>query len=86
VLRFGGFLDTVLDRETGVFVDEPTAGAVREGIERLRKHEWDSSVLRAHAAKFSEDRFIAALQREVEELSATDRPAPFHAQRRARTR
>jgi len=67
-LRFGGFLDTVVEGETGVFFAEPTADAIASAVERLRTETWDRDRLRSHAEVFSEERFIAAVRAEVEEL------------------
>jgi glycosyltransferase involved in cell wall biosynthesis len=58
VLRWGGFLDTVEEGETGLFFDSPTPAAVVDAIQRLRRHRWDADVIRTHAAGFSEERFI----------------------------
>ena len=58
VLRWGGFLDTVEEGETGIFFDSPTPDAVADALRRLRCHRWDADRIRAHAERFSEVRFI----------------------------
>jgi glycosyltransferase involved in cell wall biosynthesis len=58
VLRWGGFLDTVEEGETGIFFDSPTPDAVADAVRRLRRHRWDAERIRAHAERFSEVRFI----------------------------
>ncbi len=65
-LRWGGFLDTVREGETGVFFDEPTAAAIGAAVQQLRGRSWDRAALVAHAATFSEARFVARLQAVVE--------------------
>jgi glycosyltransferase involved in cell wall biosynthesis len=65
VLRFGGFLDTVVEGETGVFFDRPDAAAIRAAVRRLELRAWDAEALRAHAARYSEERFIARLREVV---------------------
>jgi len=65
VLRFGGYLDTVVD-DTGVFFDEPTPSDIRAATELLHSTEWDADAIRAHAARFSEQRFIARMRELVE--------------------
>jgi glycosyltransferase involved in cell wall biosynthesis len=70
VLRFGGFLDTVVEGETGVFFDEPTPQAIRTALVELRARAWDEDVLRRHADRFSKARFVRRL-REIAEEEAT---------------
>ena len=62
VLRFGGFLDTVLPGETGVFFDEPTAAETAATIRELRRRVWDAAALKHHAATYSEVRFVGRLR------------------------
>jgi glycosyltransferase involved in cell wall biosynthesis len=56
-LRFGGFLDTVLEGETGVFFDTPSPRAIAEAISDVLRRTWDDALIRSHAASFSEERF-----------------------------
>jgi glycosyltransferase involved in cell wall biosynthesis len=71
-LRWGGFLDTVVDGETGVFFDRPEPGAIRDAVTKLLDREWDRAALVAHAEAFSEARFAARLTSIVdEELAAS---------------
>lgn len=73
VLRWGGFLDTVDDGRTGVFFEHPTAGEVTAAVVALRAASWDAGSIRAHAALFSESRFVERLTRVVsdeEELAS----------------
>ena len=58
VLRWGGFLDTVDERRTGLFFDRPTPAEVAEVVRAMRATDWDAEAIRAHAALFSEARFI----------------------------
>jgi len=62
VLRFGGYLDTVREGETGVFFDEPVAERVAASVAELAACTWDGEVLRAHAERYSEARFIKRLR------------------------
>ena len=66
-LRWGGFLDTVREGETGVFFDRPEAPLVRDALTRLLAREWDRDVLRRHADTFSEPRFAARMCSVVDE-------------------
>ncbi|HEU5003744.1 MAG TPA: glycosyltransferase [Actinomycetota bacterium] len=65
VLRLGGFLDTVVAGQTGIFFDEPTGPQIRAGLEELRSARFSPALLRQHADGFSEDRFVEALRRHV---------------------
>jgi glycosyltransferase involved in cell wall biosynthesis len=58
VLRWGGFLDTVEEGGTGLFFDSPTPDDVADAVRRLSRHAWDADSIRAHAERFSEERFI----------------------------
>lgn len=72
VLRWGGFLDTVVEGTTGVFFDEPEPGAVARGIWELVEGSWDEAAIVAHAERFAEPRFITRMQAIVaEELDST---------------
>jgi glycosyltransferase involved in cell wall biosynthesis len=62
VLRAGGFLDTVLERQTGVFFDALTPAAIAAAVDRLLTDTWDATLIKAHAARFGEDRFAAGLR------------------------
>ncbi len=62
VLRYGGFLDTVRDGETGVFFDEPRAESVAGAVRAVAARTWDFARIRAHAAEFDERHFCARLR------------------------
>lgn len=62
VLRWGGFLDTVKEGETGLFFDSPTPEAVVDAVRRLRRHRWDADAIRTHAQGFAEERFIGRIR------------------------
>ena len=70
VLRFGGFLDTVVEGETGTFFDRPEPTVIRRALARLRSEIPDEARIRTHAARFSEERFIARLREIVAEEAA----------------
>lgn len=62
VLRWGGFLDTVVGGETGIFFDTPTPDAVADAVLQLRRTDWDADRIRAHAEAFSEARFVERIR------------------------
>ena len=70
VLRFGGYLDTVVDGTTGLFFDEPAPELIAEGIRRAGRAQWDPTAIAAHAASYSEERFVGRLRQVVTASSA----------------
>jgi len=70
VLRAGGFLDTVVDGETGVFFDRPEPLAIAEAIRECLDTSWSGALIQAHAAQFSAEQFRARIRRIVLEEAA----------------
>ncbi|MGP8008173.1 MAG: glycosyltransferase [Acidimicrobiales bacterium] len=62
VLRAGGFLETVLDGETGVFFDRPEPADVVGAVRRLLAHSFDGERIAAHARRFDEASFARQLR------------------------
>lgn len=62
VLRWGGFLDTVVEGETGTFFDFPTPAQVGSAVRRLQASVLDRARIRAHAGRYSEELFIRRLR------------------------
>lgn len=60
-LRFGGFLDTVEEGQTGVFFEEPTPQAIAAGVRELLAASWSAEAATSSAARFSEARFFQRL-------------------------
>ena len=67
-LREGGYLDTVVEGETGLFFDRSEPGLIASAVDRATAQDWSRDVLVAHARTFGEDRFAARLRAEVESL------------------
>jgi glycosyltransferase involved in cell wall biosynthesis len=67
VLRWGGFLDTVREGETGVFFETPTAEAIAGALSVARSRGWDAAAIRAHSDTFAEARFIDRIRAIVDE-------------------
>ncbi|GAB3088908.1 glycosyltransferase [Isoptericola nanjingensis] len=61
-LGTGGYLDTVVDGVTGLYVDSPDAAPVAEGIEAALARSWDQEAIGVHVKGFSKDAFVARLQ------------------------
>ena len=66
VLRFGGFLDSVVEDVTGVFFAVPSPEAIRAAVRRVLARRWDEAALVERAAEFSEARFVERLIAQVE--------------------
>jgi glycosyltransferase involved in cell wall biosynthesis len=60
--RGGGATETVIDGETGVFFDQPTAAALAGAIERLEGMAWSPARLRAHAATYDRPVFVRRMR------------------------
>lgn len=61
VLRAGGFLDTVVERETGMFFDGPVGVEVAEALTRMLDHAWDAESMMRGAGSSAD--FSVALGR-----------------------
>ncbi len=61
-LRGGGFLETVIEDETGLFFDHPTPEDISVALDVSERHEWDGDRLRARAEEFGEARFIERIR------------------------
>jgi glycosyltransferase involved in cell wall biosynthesis len=66
VLRWGGFVDTVVEDVTGLFFDEPDALSLEGALDRLDQRSWDQARLRAHAEVFSESQFVEGLRAAID--------------------
>jgi glycosyltransferase involved in cell wall biosynthesis len=62
VLRAGGFLDTVLEGKTGLFIDSPEPSAIAEAAREAAGRHWDATALRDQADRYSEQAFIERLR------------------------
>lgn len=61
-LAYGGFLDTIVPDETGVFFDRPTPKAIASGIARVENMTFAIDRLRNHRAQYSEPAFIERIR------------------------
>jgi glycosyltransferase involved in cell wall biosynthesis len=62
VLRWGGFLETMKEDVTAVFVDSPEPEQIRAALARLDAIDWDPQRILEHAAQYSEELFIERLR------------------------
>lgn len=75
VLRWGGFLDTVVEGETGVFFDSPDTAAIAEAVAAFQAIAWSSATLKHHASQYSEEVFARRIAKVVETIEAGDQQA-----------
>jgi glycosyltransferase involved in cell wall biosynthesis len=68
--RGGGATETVVEGLTGEFFDEPNAESLATVLRSFDASRYDSQTLRAHAEKFSPQRFIERLRAIVESTQA----------------
>jgi glycosyltransferase involved in cell wall biosynthesis len=66
----GGALDTIIDGETGVLVNDGSEEALADGLRRAAARTWDRAWIRAHAERFSRERFAREMTAIVEETMA----------------
>jgi glycosyltransferase involved in cell wall biosynthesis len=64
-LARGGALETVVNGTTGVLVEDPSASAFAGGITRALSTSFDAAAIRAHAERFSRERFVDEISREM---------------------
>jgi glycosyltransferase involved in cell wall biosynthesis len=76
VLRWGGYVETMVENLTAVFIEMPEAEHVRRGLEQLDAREWDADRIVEHAARYHEDVFVENLRELVK--SQLDEPGTTH--------
>ena len=73
VLRWGGFLDTVVERETGLFFDRPEPDLIRSAVVDMLCMDWSEARIKRHVASYNEQTFTTKLKSAV--LEAIERNA-----------
>jgi glycosyltransferase involved in cell wall biosynthesis len=68
VLRNGGYLDSMVENVTGVFIDESTPEQVVAGVRALRAKTWDRDALRVSGDRYSPRSFTRRIQDVVAEV------------------
>lgn len=66
-LRFGGYLDTVVEGATGLFFDEPLPAEIGRAVDVLLAETWSPEVLARHTERFSPARFVERIRVVVDE-------------------
>ncbi len=63
--RGGGYLETVKDSETGVFVDETSTDAIAEAIKKMEKIKWKRETIIKWASQFDRSHFEKLIRKIV---------------------
>jgi glycosyltransferase involved in cell wall biosynthesis len=61
-LRAGGYLDTVISDQTGVFFEKPEPGNIADALMKLKSSRLKTTVISQHAERFTEEHFIQRLR------------------------
>lgn len=75
-LRWGGFLDTVIDGVTGTFFDAPQPDSIVGALDRFEAQRFDAAVIKEHAGQFTEQRYAQRLYAAVDELAESAHRMP----------
>lgn len=70
-LAEGGALESVIDGETGILVQDGTSGAFAAALRRVASMSFDPAAARRNAERFSTPRFKQELQTIIETIKAT---------------
>ncbi|MGD0881667.1 MAG: glycosyltransferase [Acidimicrobiales bacterium] len=67
-LRWGGFLDSIVEGETGCFFDEPEPRLIADAVIDLVNGSWSPERLTGHARNYSPERFLARIAEVVNDV------------------
>ncbi len=74
-LRYGGFLDTVREGETGVFFDRPEPDEIAVAVKAVLSTRWEPEVLEKASLPYREETFIARLREIASESCCPEKAA-----------
>ncbi|MBI4476469.1 MAG: glycosyltransferase [Acidobacteria bacterium] len=69
-LARGGALETVIDGQTGILVDDPSDEALADAMRRVMTNGFDPAAIRANAERFGRERFEIEIAACIEETLA----------------
>ncbi len=69
--RGGGFKETVIDGETGIFVDAIDEETIKNALKRFIKIKWNKKMLIENARRFSKERFVRELRQYIDKIQST---------------
>jgi glycosyltransferase involved in cell wall biosynthesis len=65
--RGGGFIETVIEGKTGLFVDDLRPASIVAAMKRMQSDSFDREVIIKHAKQFNKDAFIAGMRTVIEQ-------------------
>lgn len=68
--RAGGALETIVENETGIFFDQPTAESLCDTLKRMDAMTFDPDACRKQAGKFSRAKFAEGMERAVAQIES----------------
>jgi glycosyltransferase involved in cell wall biosynthesis len=68
VPRGGGFLDTIVEGESGLFLETPEPHAIAGAVDEFRSITWSAELVARNAARFDEQSFVRGLRQIVGEV------------------
>lgn len=69
----GGFKESVIDGETGIFVEGIDIETIEAAIKKLERTKWDKEKLQRNARRFSKERFKREMREFVRNYAGTSR-------------
>lgn len=69
--RGGGFLETVKEGETGVFVENTDFTSLKKAMEKLEKTKWEKKTMQNWVKRFSRESFEKGMRKAVENARVT---------------
>jgi glycosyltransferase involved in cell wall biosynthesis len=68
-LRYGGFLDTILEGDTGIYFDRPHEDDVLDALDEFAHARFCPTVLADHLTHFSRERFLSRLEAVIADVT-----------------
>jgi glycosyltransferase involved in cell wall biosynthesis len=69
VIRAAGYLETVIEGETGVFFDKPQPLKIADAVRAADGMQWSEERIRSHADLYSEESFASHISAAVADLA-----------------
>jgi glycosyltransferase involved in cell wall biosynthesis len=66
-LKRGGACETIVDGETGILVNQPTAEAFANALRTAKARSFNQSIIRRNAERFSTPRFQTEFKNAIDE-------------------
>ncbi len=71
VLAFdgGGFKESVIDGKTGILINDVSAAAIADGLQRFYRQKWDKKIIQKNAERFCREGFEKQMTTVVKKIS-----------------